>query len=340
MYKREKQGWLKHLDFTLLDILCTQLAYIIAYRIRNKSGLPYDDSWYERLAVVMVLLQICVIFFTEPYKDILRRDKLQELKKTIINCTMTYAGITFYIYATKLYEAYSRIMLGLFFVISIPMAYAARLVWKNVVRKRVVENRGRSVMVLLTSNAGVESCIREFEKNRYRDFVIKGIVIMDADREGDVIRDVPVVASAGNFMEYIRTNVVDEVFIDSNDLKASEALSDELLEMGVTVHFKIMHGSKLSPNKVVEPVGNYLVLTSSMNIASPRQLFIKRAADILGGLVGMVFAGIAFIIFAPIIKIQSPGPVFFKQTRVGKNGRRFKLYKFRSMYMDAEERKK
>lgn len=62
--------------------------------------------------------------------------------------------------------------------------------------------------------------------------------------------------------------------------------------------------------------------------------------DIAGGLIGILFTGIAYLIFAPLIKKQSPGPVFFSQTRVGKNGRPFKIYKFRSMYLDAEERKK
>ena len=50
--------------------------------------------------------------------------------------------------------------------------------------------------------------------------------------------------------------------------------------------------------------------------------------------------GILTVFIAPIIKIKSPGPVFFSQIRVGKNGKKFKIYKFRSMYMDAEERKK
>ena len=62
--------------------------------------------------------------------------------------------------------------------------------------------------------------------------------------------------------------------------------------------------------------------------------------DICGGLVGVVMMGIIFLFVAPIIKKQSPGPVFFSQWRIGRNGRKFKIYKFRSMYMDAEERKK
>ena len=62
--------------------------------------------------------------------------------------------------------------------------------------------------------------------------------------------------------------------------------------------------------------------------------------DIIGGVVGVIFTGILTVILGPIIYIQSPGPIFFSQKRVGRNGRIFKIYKFRSMYPDAEERKK
>ena len=195
-------------------------------------------------------------------------------------------------------------------------------------------------MILVTNNDMVEGCIRDFEKDRYRHYVVKGIVIMDAERTGDVIRDVPVVAGASDFMYYVRKNVVDEVFINLDSVSESEKLSEDLLEMGVVVHFKLMHESILAPSRVIEKYGDYMVFTSSMNVATTRQIVIKRIADILGSIVGLLITLVAFVIFAPIIKLQSPGPVFFKQKRVGKNGRRFWLYKFRSMYVDAEERKK
>ena len=89
----------------------------------------------------------------------------------------------------------------------------------------------------------------------------------------------------------------------------------------------------------VEKVGDYTVLTTSINYASTRDLMLKRLVDIAGGLVGCLITGILFIFVAPAIYIASPGPIFFAQERVGKNGKRFKMYKFRSMYMDAEERK-
>lgn len=62
--------------------------------------------------------------------------------------------------------------------------------------------------------------------------------------------------------------------------------------------------------------------------------------DIIGAIVGLIITGIATIFVAPALVLESKGPIFFSQTRVGQNGRPFKIYKFRSMYMDAEERKK
>ena len=100
--------------------------------------------------------------------------------------------------------------------------------------------------------------------------------------------------------------------------------------------FDIESSGKRSLNRV----GKYAVVTFARNIFSTRQMVAKRALDVAGSLVGMVILGIAAIFVAPAIKLESPGPVFFGQTRIGRNGRRFTFYKFRSMYQDAEERKK
>ena len=331
---------MKHLDFTVMDIFLLQAAFILSYAIRFEFTWAYSVDIYRHLAFVIVLIQICIIFFTEPYKNILRRDKVQEFKAVVAQCTMAFLGVVLFMYATKQSVVYSRQLLFGFWGLAIVFSYVGHILLKMWVRKRLVDDKNRSVMLLVTTNDLVEQCIINFEHTLYRNYVIKGIVITDKPRQGDVIRQVPVVANADNFMEYIRTNVVDEVFINGNDISSSEALSDQLLEMGVTVHFKLAHESKLMPNKVVEKCGPYLVLTSSMCIATPRQLFIKRCMDIIGSIVGLIITGIAFVIFAPVIKKQSPGPIFFSQTRIGKNGRQFKIYKFRSMYTDAEERKK
>ena len=122
------------------------------------------------------------------------------------------------------------------------------------------------------------------------------------------------------------------------------ALPDKLIKnfgiMGITIHIKLARVADDSSNQIVEKLEGYTVLSTSINMVSAGQLIFKRTMDICGGLVGMLLTGIIFIFVAPIIYIKSPGPIFFKQVRIGKNGKKFNIYKFRSMYMDAEERKK
>ena len=67
---------------------------------------------------------------------------------------------------------------------------------------------------------------------------------------------------------------------------------------------------------------------------------MKRLLDIIGAIVGLIITAVVTIVIGPLIKLESPGPLFFSQKRVGRNGRIFKIYKFRSMYADAEKRKK
>ena len=67
---------------------------------------------------------------------------------------------------------------------------------------------------------------------------------------------------------------------------------------------------------------------------------LKRLMDIVGALAGLAITLIVGIVLAPFLLLESPGPLIFKQKRVGVNGRIFDFYKFRSMYADAEERKK
>ncbi len=339
MYKREKKSWLKHLDFTITDIVCLQLAFIIAYILRLGWHIPYANEPYERLAVILVLIDICVVFFFEPYTGILRRGNFQEANACITFCTIIFAGVLAYEVATKQTEIYSRKVIFAYWLISMVFIYLGRLSLKLVIRSRMKKEKNLSMMVLVTSAKYAKEALTEFSHLPYRDFMVSGVVIVDQNLKGVKICGVPVVANADDCYDYLRANVVDEVFINGNTRESSQALANELLGMGITVHINLVHMNALAPNKVVEKYGNYLVLSSSMKIASPRQLFAKRLTDIAGSVIGLLACGVAFLIFAPAIKKQSPGPVFFSQVRVGKNGRKFKIHKFRSMNVNAEEQK-
>lgn len=164
---------------------------------------------------------------------------------------------------------------------------------------------------------------------------------LDKKAKGRVIDGVTVVADEDDLVEYVCREWVDEVFINIPESEPYPAeLLDKFIEMGVVVHMKLAKSQNLLGKKqFVEHLGTYTVLTTSINSVSRRQIILKRMMDIAGGLAGCIITGILCIFVGPAIYIQSPGPIFFKQTRVGKNGKMFQMYKFRSMYMDAEERK-
>lgn len=343
MYKKQKTGWAKHLDFLLIDIICLEIAFLASFGIKFGDRALVSSvikEYYIRLAIVLLMMDLCIIFLTEAYTGILRRNKVQELRAVVIHCSTVFAAVTVYLWGTKQSEIYSRQVIMVFWGIAIFIEYFSRCAWKIYIRQKMIRGKRFSKLIVITEERYAEECVREFQRDRYKEFEVTGVVVIDKDRMGEEIYGVPVVANADSCLEYVRTNVVDEVFINGNARESSEALANELLELGCTVHFSLVHESQLMPNKMVERCGKYMVLTSSMKIASNRQLFVKRMVDIIGSLVGLLLTGIAFIIFAPIIKIQSPGPIFYSQIRVGKNGRRFKFYKFRTMVVGADAMKK
>ncbi len=341
MYKRQKKSWVKHLDFLIVDIICLEIAFYSSCLIRlgNMRRLPVLLDYYNRLAVVLLLVDICVVFFFEAYTGILRRNKVQELKAVLMHCSIVFSAVTVYVWATKQSEIYSRQVIFVFWGIAVIIEYFSRCLWKIYIRQRMIKGKKFSQLLVVTEECYAEECVSDFQHDRYKEFEVSGVVIVDKNRIGDEICGVPVVASADSFLEYVRVNVVDEIFINGNTRESSEALANELLELGLTVHFNLVRESRLMPNKLVERCGKYMVLTTSMKIATTRQVFIKRCMDILGSLVGLLLAGIAFVAFAPVIKFQSPGPIFYEQTRIGRNGRRFKFYKFRTMIVGADQMK-
>jgi exopolysaccharide biosynthesis polyprenyl glycosylphosphotransferase len=111
-------------------------------------------------------------------------------------------------------------------------------------------------------------------------------------------------------------------------------------EMGLTCHYNVDLFSRANPNTFVQQMAGYSVISFALKTMDSRRLLIKRLVDIVGAIVGLAITAVITPFVALAIKLDSPGPVFFSQTRIGKNGRRFKIWKFRSMYIDAEERKK
>ena len=341
MYKKENNSWLKHIDFVILDILCLQLAFILAYEIRVAKGIPYLNPLYENMAFVLVIFQLLVSFFGESFSGVLRRGFLIEMKCMIEHeiCVMLLAVL--YLFMSQQGVMYSRgaftIMCTLYFFI----AYAARIGWKKVIRSRkFAEGEKRSILII-TTDAEAANVVKALRGDSYGTYHLAGVALLDKNKTGSMIQRVPVVAGADDVTAYIHKNWVDEVFFALPEhVDIPKKIMKDCNRMGVVTHVQLAALNELGKNQVVEEIAGYMVLSSSINIVSSWQLLVKRLMDIAGGLAGCIFTGIIYIFIAPIMKVKSPGPVFFSQVRMGKNGKPFKIYKFRSMYMDAEERKK
>ena len=341
MYKKENNSWLKHIDFVILDILCLQLAFILAYEIRVAKGIPYLNPLYENMAFVLMIFQLLVSFFGESFSGVLRRGFLIEMKCMIEHeiCVMLLAVL--YLFMSQQGVMYSRgaftIMCTLYFFI----AYAARIGWKKVIRSRkFAEGEKRSILII-TTDAEAANVVKALRGDSYGTYHLAGVALLDKNKTGSMIQSVPVVAGADDVTAYIHKNWVDEVFFALPEhVDIPKKIMKDCNRMGVVTHVQLAALNELGKNQVVEEIAGYMVLSSSISIVSSWQLLVKRLMDIAGGLVGCIFTGIIYIFIAPIMKVKSPGPVFFSQVRMGKNGKPFKIYKFRSMYMDAEERKK
>ena len=341
MYQKKSHGWYKHKDFILLDLICMFGALILAYIIRNHNYIDFfSNQIYCNTLIFLLFADLIVIILFESYTGVLRRGYYRELNMLIKQIIIIELAAGLYLFTVDDGRGFSRAVLYFTGVIYVILSYAVRLLWKKHLIRMMAE-RGEHSLYIVTSSDVAESVIQSIRQHNYNRYDINGIIITDCTMVGKEIAGIPVVATIEDAAGYICQHWVDEVLINVGDEHLyPQKLYEELIEMGIVVHVNLSKIHKTPGQKqFVERIGDYTVITTSMNYSTDRQAMLKRLLDIAGGLVGCVLTGIIFIFIAPAIYISSPGPIFFSQTRIGKNGKPFKMYKFRSMYMDAEARK-
>ena len=340
MYKRKNNNWLKHVDFLVLDLVCLLISFAVAYVIRHGLANPFAAALYRSTVIAWIVLDSIVLFGLNTLKNVLKRGYLRELFVTVKQGIVLMLLFSLYLFMTQGGQTFSRIVLFLCVGIYVVLSYLTRCLLKLYLKKiKGVWNQ--PALLIVTTKDLVDEILENCEKMEYKEFQIVGAVVLDEDWTGKTIRGIEVVADEESLMDFIRDGWVDEVFISCPpDYQDKKRLLSELYDMGMVVHDDLFQNKDLAENRqIVQRIAGFTVLTTMLNYATSQSLFCKRVLDILGGLLGCVLTGILFLFLAPVIYIQSPGPIFFKQERVGKNGKKFKIYKFRSMYMDAEERK-
>lgn len=336
MYRFEKDDFFDKYYFVIADIICMQLLFLIPYFLGKWT------SAFIKMQVLITLIYVCVLFFTEALQGIYTRGYFKEAKNVFVSQSITFSILLVLLFLEKSSSDYSRESTFLMYIGALILVYAERIIVKKISIRYFKEKKNPRSILIVTTIQRAEETLTTVLTHKFSDFRVTGIGLINKDGSEinkEKILHVPIVAHDKEILDYIKKNVVDEVFLDvPSGYDHINDLTTACNDMGVVIHYKLDNFTKGARN-IVEEFGGYNVLTSSANIVSSRQLFIKRTIDIIGSLVGIVITGILFLFVAPAIYIKSPGPIFFSQERVGLNGRRFKVYKFRSMYMDAEERK-
>lgn len=339
MYSKKSQGWVKHIDFILLDILCLQAAFVLAYMTRHGFSNPYTNSLYLNMAVVYTVMDFLVLIMNNTMKNVLKRGYYKELIQTAKHVFFVAVMISVFLFSAQQGEEYSRVTFYLTAGYYAVISYVIRLLWKSILKKR--NELGTSAVFLVTTAERAEDVVEKFQQNNMGNYRIQGLCILDQDQVGQTIAGIPVVTAKETLLKYLSDKWMDAVFFS---LPVSAPYPSELIntitEMGIVVHVQVeqLYVEEWQ-RQTVEKFAGTTVRTLSMTMATHQELFWKRALDILGGIVGCILTGVLTLIIGPMIYIKSPGPIFFTQTRVGKNGKPFKMYKFRSMYLDAEARK-
>ena len=240
MYKKESTGWFKHYDFILLDMICLQAAFLLAYIIRGFEGNPYSIVLYRNMAVFIAFADIVTLFFFETLKNVLKRGPYIEFMETVKHVVIVSALGVFYLYLVQDAQDYSRLMLGIMYAIYFFLTYTVRQIWKTILRRRMVIGGDRSLLIVTRAGEAAEA-VRNLKKNNYEMFTLSGLVILDRDMTGQKIEDIPVVAGAADAPMYVCQEWIDEVLIIPS-VEEDPLLQDlvhKFVESGVAVHLNL-----------------------------------------------------------------------------------------------------
>ena len=335
MYKRNAQGWLKHIDFIILDIACLCVSFFLAIQIRfGEVRTILETRPYMNLLLELLVFDLLIILAAETMHNVVRLGYFKTLMQAVKQDIMVFGAATVFLFTMKDAEQISRTVLWLTLALQIVISYVTRILWRWFILRRHTREKKQS-MLLVADEGNVPGVLKRFNENPLEDVKITGVVVADRDAEGTEIEGIPVVCNLGDAPKYICREWIDEVYISTATPPLD--LLDRCLEMGVTTHRELHTAG--GDRQFVERMAGEHVITNTMNATTPAQLIGKRLVDILGGIVGSLLALIIIAIVGPRIKKESPGPILFKQERIGQNGKHFKMYKIRSMYMDAEDRK-
>lgn len=322
-----------NLIYIACDIIFALIAFAVAALVRGRAVNVFEEGYYTIIIAFLTvyvlsgknerLYNVTTFFYADRFLKRVTKSYLQA--GFVVSILLLFGAddkLDVKFYVTFLIVCYFALLLSAFFD-------------HFVLKKKFVADKRT---ILIGRKDRYDKFIKFLEKSNTSD-VIVGFVALDED-EGE---EEGYLGNIKQLEEIIHEHAVDQIYImerQYGDMIDVQPYINMCVEMGVTAKIIMNAYSGGAAQSYVSSVGTYPVITYhtvSLNVGARA---FKRMVDIVGALVGITVFSPVMLVTAIAIRLESKGPVIFRQKRVGTNGRYFNMYKFRSMCADAEEKKK
>ena len=283
---------------------------------------------------VLFFLHFAAFYISGYGKDFFKRDQSVELVETIKYIIFYALLISFSSFFLKEKFVISRrgmiYFLSLYGVLNYLLSFVVKRYWVHFSHNL----KNSSKILLITATSRTEKVLDRLLTANDVQGKLAAVCVLD---KPEFSHDKVVVVPREQLLSYATHEVVDEVFVNlpSEDYDIGAIISQfETMGIDVTVNLNAFD-KNLGRNKQIHEMAGLNVVTFSTKFYKPSHVIAKRILDICGAIVGLIICGIVSIVLVPMIR-KDGGPAIFSQTRIGKNGRHFTFYKFRSMRIDAE----
>ena len=327
----------------LADLCSITLAYTVSILMRfQKFSRVMEPELHFMVYIGFLLFCTIYSFLFDWNREFLKRGILVELiAVTKFNIFMELSGMAFLFMLQRSADV-SRLVMGYFAILNILIVWLVRLAMKKGLRVYFTAKSNIVKIMIIAKDVVLAKTVAKLKDSLDINYEIVALACVDADRKGEVINGVAVNADRQDVLTMARQMPLDEVFISlpDEDMAYVKHIIYDLESMGIACHYNIDIIERPSKEVRVGSFAGYTVVTYSINHFDYRRMVVKRLVDILGGLVGCLITVVITPFVAAAIRLDSPGPVFFAQTRIGKNGRRLRsISSAPCMWMRRRERR-
>ena len=345
---RSNQSFLNRIH-VVLDGLVTGASYFIAYEIRfntalNDPNIPHLPMYmYMEALPFLIPIYIYLYYQFNLYKSKRLGGRREELVNIIYANAVGLIGFVALLYIMNQND-FARSMLAIFAVINVLLETLVRNILRYLLMFIRRQGYNKKYLLMIGYSKSAEEYIRRIRLNPHWGYEVCGI-LDDRVPAGTMYRGVKVLGRIANLDVILPENKVMEIAITLplEEYGKLERIVAKCEKSGVHTQFVPDYNRVIPSRPIMEDADGIPVsIIRNVPLTRAENRFIKRAMDIVGSVILIVVFSPIMLIALIAIRLSSPGPVIYKQERVGLHNKSFMMYKFRTMEMqkESEEKKK